>query len=112
MSNMVGHQHFTKGELRKAIAEIRKKAKEEVKTWVLDPGERAELCFWVEDDKRDYFFGALSHDKLDYSRIRDTLTEIEGPVDYMKVHLEAGWCHAPDDIDHGFVIKDGNLSIY
>lgn len=48
----------------------------------------------------------------EYSRIRDTLAEIEGPVDYMKVHLEAGWRHAPDDIEHGFVIKNGDISIY
>lgn len=112
MPNIVGNQNFTKAELRHAIAEIRKKAKAEIKTWILDSEERADLCIWIEDDQRDYFFGALSNDRLDYRHICDVLAEIETPVDYMKVHLEAGWVHAPDDIDHGFIIENGNLSIY
>ena len=112
MPQMVGKQNFTKGELRHAIAEIRKKAKEEVKTWILDSEERAELVFWVEDEKRDFFFGALANETLAYRPICDKLSEIGEQVDYMKVHIEAGWVHAPDDIDHGFIIEKGNLSIY
>lgn len=115
MESMVGKQHFTKIELRNALAKIRAMAVEEIKKWKLKGWERNQNVIWVKDELGKYFNGSLSHDFFNYVNIRKTLEDqklFPRPIEFMKVHLESGWSHATSDIDHGFIIKNGYISTF
>lgn len=115
MANKVGNQNFTRGELRKLIAELRRKAKDEIKKWILEPWERKEgVCIWVADTDRAYFNGPLNVSRLDYAYIRDAFADttlFPRPIEFMRLHLEAGWQHATDDLANGLIIENGNIRI-